>query len=231
MGDLRLRADLMSSASGFAGLLMNVPRVLLAYQTTAVDTSDASTYTFTTQAIGTASATRFVIAGFIGAGGTIGNYSSCNIGGSAATQLGVNNGVTQCKVAFYGRTVTSGTTATIDVTFAAAGVRCALVVYALDFLLSTTPVTTATASAANPLVSTLSSVTQGGAAISIAGGNYADAGPITWTGVTRDVTGTVEGIPYSSASGMFFNAQTNLACSATLPTTPSNHTALAISMR
>lgn len=230
MGYFRLGAD-MSSASGFAGLLMNVPRVFLSYRTTAIDATAQTTYTFTSQDIGTASPTRFVVAGFTGNGGTIGNISSATIAGSSATQLAINNDVATAKAAFYGLTVASGTTATFTVTFAAGGARAALVVYVLDYLLSTTPTTTGKSNTINPLVNTVSSVTAGGVALAIAAGGYTNTNPVTWTGVTLDVTSSVGSTPYSSASQMFFTTQGSTNCSATMPGSPAAYCGLAMSLR
>lgn len=103
------------------------PKVL-AYQTSAVDPSDLTTYTFSAQAIGTAAADRRVHVG-VGATQNSPTISSVVIGGVTATQNIATTLGTASTVGIFTANVPTGTTADVVVTFTGSTNRCGIAVW------------------------------------------------------------------------------------------------------
>jgi len=102
------------------------------YQTAASDTTDASSYSFTSQPIGSASASRRVVVA-IGWGAASGiTLSSVTIGGvSASIDADSGNATGNRRVYFASAVVPTGTTATIAITLSATAARIGIGVWTL----------------------------------------------------------------------------------------------------
>lgn len=164
----------------------------IAYVSVFEDATDASSYTATAQAIGTAAADRVVLVGVVSRqSGSVPSISSVTIGGNAAASIVSTTHATDFSIsAIYGLLVTSGTTANIVVTFGAAQQRCAIVVFEMNGTGgSATAFATATDNAA-PSSTTLS-IPSGGAAMGVSFARATAAvGSATWTGMTEAVEDT-----------------------------------------
>lgn len=188
------------------------PDIVTSYQTSANDTTDLTTYTFATQAIGTASADRYVLV-CTATRGTAITVSSMTIGGvSAALVRRQQNGNNTLE--WWIALVPTGTTASIVVTWSAGALRCSIGVWALTGLQSTT----ATANAVDITLSgndlSLSiNVSAGGACFAAA----FDPGvkTFTWAGLTERFDIATEAQQFSGASLDFAAAQTGLTVTAT----------------
>lgn len=180
----------------------------LSFVTFATDTTDATTYTFSSQSFGVADTNR-VIAVSIGTrvnnGGT-NQVSSVTIGGISATlairsaAAGTGFGLSEIWYA----SVPTGTTGTVVVNTATTAARCIIGIYRI---ITTTPAPTNTASnsvsnSASPfsLNATLT-VPTGGAGIGIGFDRFGGVGADwTWTNATEDFeVDQLEG--FSDASG------------------------------
>jgi hypothetical protein len=161
----------------------------LAYQTATNSGANSTSYTFSTQAIGTAAADRLVVV-VIGRepGDTL---SSSTIGGISATVV-ANAGT--CTI--IAAVVTTGTTADVVLNFAGTQIRIGVAVYAVYGLSSTTATSTYTASLSETVT-----IPAGGVAIGCA---YSGSGGVstTWTGVTENSSQNIEagGAEFTTAS-------------------------------
>ncbi len=152
------------------------------YVTSAVSASDLTTYTFSSQSLGTAASNRYIIVAVMARAASSQTISTATIAGVTATQL-IDFGATNTSNAgFLIAPVPTGTTGDVVVTFTGAMVRCAIGVYRVVNLKSITPVDTAT-SEATPLAGTVDA-TDGGFVIGavFSGGSITG---ITWTGATQ----------------------------------------------
>lgn len=160
---------------------------VLTYQTNATDPTNATSWTFTAQAIGTAAADRYVIVG-VGISNNASEPTSVTVGGVSATKVVGTAGGAHCA-GLWVALVTGGTTADIVVNASGTTDRCAIGVWSATGLLSVTPNNTATSNAATGscTVTTLA----GGFAISFCHLGY---GTVTWsgTGVTQDFNASIE---------------------------------------
>ena len=177
----------------------------------ALDTSDATTYTFTSKAFGAAATGRLVVVAL---------QTLSTIGGISATIIGTataNNGSVFISTALAYAVVPTGTTATVAATWSTSTFRCYLGVWSAYGVSSSTPTTSAT-SAANPSVMSSINVSAGG--IAIGASNIFDVGgtgTFTWTNLTKDYDADGEGSneQYSGASAAFASAQTGISITAT----------------
>jgi len=170
------------------------------------DTSDLTTYTFSSQNLGDVAADRLIIVGISSrkAGGST-TISSVTIGGVTATVIQNTNTVTNTDVgAIAYAVVPSGTTGDIVIVFGAGMVRCAIQVYRAINLESTTPYDSDTSLAADPTVNL--DVPAGGFAIGT--GITAANSNAAWTGLTEDHDNTLETfVTVTSASDEFLSAE------------------------
>ena len=112
----------------------------MTYQTAAQSPSDLTTYTFSSQAIGTASSNRRVIIGTVGFAG-IRTVSSLTVGGiSASLVKRQQQGSVTAEI--WIATVPTGTTADVVVTWSGGQTRCAIAVWSATGLENNTPVDT-----------------------------------------------------------------------------------------
>lgn len=171
------------------------------FQACATDTSDLTNYSFASQAIGTASATRnvFVVVGAEDSATSF-TLSSATIAGVAATihLNGPTTGATQ--VAIISAAVSSGTTGTIDLTFSEAITAAHICTTAVYDLSSVTPVASSSArdNASGPLTLDLNTSADG---VVIAGCTSGALGQdAVWTGLSEDTTETSAEFSFSPAS-------------------------------
>lgn len=160
---------------------------VLTYQTSTSDSTNLTTYTFASQAIGTAASDRYVIVGVAGSN-TASEPSSVTIGGVSATKaVGTAGG--NHSAGLWVANVPSGSTASIVVVWPGAIDRCAIGVWSATGLSSVTPTNTATSNA-SPGVGAVTTLS-GGFAVAFSHLGY---GTVTWsgTGVTQDFNTTIE---------------------------------------
>lgn len=179
----------------------------------AQSTANETTYTFSSQNLGTADAGRYiVVAAHCNSGTTVGfGLSSVTVGGVAATivvqQNNASGGFSGCS-ALAIAAVPTGTTGNIVVTWSHGAARCEIQAYRLTGIASATPADTKSSTASDPTASL--DVPAGGVAI---GAGCTSANTIaTWTGLSEDSDAVVEGtLTSTSAHGEFVAQQTGLA--------------------
>lgn len=163
---------------------------------TASSTSNATSYTFNSVALGVEHPSRL-----IAIGATARGILGITIGGVAATRAitPLTNFLEMWQAA-----VPTGATATVIVTSSAvAADRCMIEVWALRYLRSHTAVAAANGTAAEPSVAALSVPSRGVVAA------YAIAnGAVAWTEPTGDHGASVEGVFYGAASAAYAVAAT-----------------------
>lgn len=180
--------------------------------------------TFTDAAIGSAAADRLVVVTALGhnVGGSNRTITSVTIGGNAATvheqiqSVGLSAGVASLVV-------TTGTTATIVVTWSGALTDTRIVVYTITGLTSTTPHDTGDAAGDTMALD----IPAGGVAIGIAGEKNGTLGDITWTGLTEDTEVTSGSCRIGTASQTGMSLETARTISATSSAT--NEAVVAVS--
>lgn len=218
---------------GYSRQFTPPPDASSSYTATAVNSAAQTTYTFSSQSIGTAAANRYVVVGITAytlSSST--SISSVTIGGVSATQLAqaYSGGVNEDLSALYIAAVPTGTTADVVITFSTAPYRCGIGVYRVIDLLSSTPTNTYTASSTSNPLSVSADISAGGVAIAVAGMvNSGAAGTYTWAGLTERYDATVGfAATHSGASADFASAQTGLTISSTYSQTPTDNGALAV---
>ena len=198
----------------------------------AVDTSVATTYTFTSKSIGTAATgRRIIVAVGSPANGSSHAAPTVTCGGNSMTLVTSSyvegtGGGQFCPLALYVLQVDTGTTATIVVTWSGNMGNCSVGVWAAYDLTSSTATAVAT-STANPGTGSIN-VSAGGILIGASVIYYTEGVPtFTWTNLTERYDTTVAATSaYTGASDAFASAQTSLAVTAT----PTNFTAASFSM-
>lgn len=187
--------------------------------------TNGSTFSWSA-AIGTASATRYVLVAVLRRGGA--TLTGCTIGGSAATILidGGSHGI-----AFCGKVVASGTTATVGITFSASVSDAAIASYSLYGLQSTTPVAS-TSTNVYPATVNIQTIA-GGVVVAAHSLQRSASGTFTttWTGVTENFDVNVEDA--SGASSNFSAGSLSVVTSEaarTITATPSAYTSTSISV-
>ena len=146
--------------------------------------SDASSYTFSAQAIGAAASDRYVLVGIAARNSSDVALNSVSIGGVSATSV-VSATASGSRAAFYIANVPTGTTGDVVVTFASTMLRCAIGVWRVDGLTSTTP-TDSTTNTTDPFAANIN-ISAGGAAFGLAYTNGAQTS-ISWTNLTSDAS-------------------------------------------
>jgi len=126
------------------------PTASYTYNATYQDTSNLTTYTFTSSSVGTAAADRLVVVLIHARGGSDQAINNVTIGGGGATlHLNASSGFNNFGMASYA--LTTGTTATISVNFVGSRSRCQIGVYSLYGLGSSTPSDTVSGSTASSI--------------------------------------------------------------------------------
>jgi hypothetical protein len=163
----------------FPGPGLSIAPKVLTYQTTTFTAGSTSPFTFSSLAIGTAAANRYVIVGIAGTA-TPSAVASVTIGGVTATPV-VSQVAGNSVAAIYIALVPTGTTATIVVTFTGATQKCSIGVWSATGI-SATPVGTAS-STANPASLALTTVKGG---FAVAHMQVDSTGSYTWTNATKE---------------------------------------------
>jgi len=161
------------------------PRAALQYtfDHTSVDGTDSATYTFASQAIGTAYSDRLVVVGYAFTNLTGQAITSVTIGGITATTIHSTGTNTACGLAWAN--VPTGTTASIVITPTSAGtVRCGISVYVVRGLQSMTAfATNASAGGSDASRNTSLNIAAGGVVFAV---SASQAGATAWTNITED---------------------------------------------
>ncbi len=169
----------------FASALSASVSPTVTYQGSAADTADLTTYTFASQPIGTASASRRVVVAIHTRTATI---STVTIGGVSAT-LDRDYNLSNNRVTIASAVVPTGTTASVVVTFTAAGTRCGIGVWSLS---SGSPTgQTATGSGTTTAACTVTTVA-GQVVIAATTENGTVGTTVAWTGATERYDQTLE---------------------------------------
>lgn len=182
------------------------------YLQSAGDTANGSSYTFSSQNLGTADAARYIIVG-IGArwGAAPTSVTSVTVGGVSATEV-VQLGPAGNVAAIYIAAVPTGTTGDVVVTLSDTMLRCVIHLYRVVNIASATASDTDSNAAATPTMSI--DVPAGGFAVGVCMGGT--TGSFVWSGLTEDDDRQVEAATFGAASDEFVSAQTGLAVSVTV---------------
>lgn len=170
----------------------------VSYRANYSNTSDLSTYTFTSCDIGTDTNRSIVVVAVHATRGSSFSVSSVTIGGVSATQVN-SSGSSLITSVWYAAGVT-GTTGNIVVTMSGATTRCLIGVYALYNLRSNTPVDSDTTfsisgtSLSRTINTRLDGVIIGAGSSSSSGRTY------TWTGATENYDTVIEAAASFSAA-------------------------------
>lgn len=151
----------------------------VSYISTSTNTVDQTTYTFTNQNIG---GPGLIVVAAHGDGGSGGDISSCTIGGSAATPVILSNQAA-LSVGLFSKRITSGTTATIVVTYGASVGRCGIYVFRIQGVFSDAVRDTASNNGVAASLSVTVDALEDGVIVAAAT-NDVDR-RMTWSGVTE----------------------------------------------
>lgn len=170
------------------------------YIGSASSTASLTTYTFSSFNIGGPGLIVVAIVGsYTGGPAGFGTISSATIGGSAATLAVKITGDVNAPIGIFYRRVTSGTTATITVTFSKAFAGCAIMVYRLTDTASDTPHNSAEGGGSGRTSTSVSlNVPANGVTLAVSSVN--DSLSTAWTNLTKDVDALNGAVGYSSAS-------------------------------
>lgn len=146
-----------------------------------LDTSSASSYTFTDAPIGSSAADRYVVVCI--AARTAPLFSSVTIGGVTATQVSAFNATSTNGVAIYWAAVPSGTTATVQVNLTNTPSRMGLAVYTLRG----DPVVADSGSGLGALT-----LPSGGWGVAVSCNHNSTTITCSWTGMTEDCDFRIE---------------------------------------
>lgn len=183
-----------------------------AFLQAASSTSDLTTYTFSSQNLGTAAAGRYIIVAIEARKSGVDTtllVSSVTVGGVSATIAmqrlvsSTNTNIAALAIA----AVPSGTNGNVDVTFSSGMLRCGIQLYRAVDINSSTPhhAVTHFNGSTDPTASL--NIPAGGFAIGCA--TSAASTAATWTGLTEDHDSVVESfLTVSSASQQFASAET-----------------------
>lgn len=181
---------------------------VLTYQTATYSNTDASSYTFSAQAIGTAASDRYVIVG-VGNSNTTTDPTSVTVGGNSATKIASVTGGGAHNASLWIVLVTSGTTADIVVSGAGPN-RCGIGVWSATGLTGTAANSSGTSTATNP-TATLATL-DGGFMVGFTHIGYPASG-CTWTNGTERFDNNGESnTNYSGADATTTGANLAMTC-------------------
>lgn len=182
----------------------------IAFLQGATSSSDLTTYTFSSQNLGTAAGDRVIIA-CIG-GRSVGSLVSASIGGVSADIRGQTTNSSN-TVAIVTAAVPSGTTGDVVFEWSEDGIRAAIALYRATALATAVPFDIHTSIATDPTAAL--NVPAGGFGIAVSWAGFS-AGTTSWTGLTEDYDVSVEtsGGNFSSAHDSFVSAQSGLTVTA-----------------
>jgi hypothetical protein len=188
----------------------------LEYRTNLATTFAASSFTFTSVAIGPPSPTRLVVVTISGALGDFFGFGSATIGGVSATVVTSAYGVAgsaNINCVMVQAVVPTGTTANVVVNWNRSIARCAIGVWTIDGVVSNTAVTSASGTGNSSTVDLSMNVQPNDAVI---GGSLSfNNQPTTWVGLGEDFDIAFSTSRHSGASGVMLTAQSPRTISAT----------------
>ena len=187
--------------------------ITIAYNALVSDTTDLTTYTFSSAALGTAASDRKVVVTIHGrsTNPSTRTISSVTIGGVTATEaVSVSNTIGN-RCAIYVADVPTGTTGDIVVVFNDTMQKCAVGSYAMYGAGSSTPTATAT-DIASAFSQTLN-IPANGAAFAVAGNQFNTTA--SWAGLTENYDTAIGSETETGASAAFAVEQVGLTISAT----------------
>lgn len=204
--------------------------VTISYRSQSSNTSDLSTYTFSSLDIGTAGM-RHVVVGVVSSG-TSPSISSVTVAGVSATAM-LEQAESNLKIGLWIASVPTGTTGDVVVTHTGSMLRCGVIVWAVYDLSSTTP--TATASDATPALSQSLTINAGGVGIGLADGyQNGSTASWTWTGLTEDIdVDFADGANHDAMSGasLASSGGTTVTVTATKTGSDSNDNFILVALR
>jgi hypothetical protein len=165
---------------GLSGILCGVvgsSSPSIEYQESSINTSNLSTYTFSSKSFGEVANRSLVIVGVTSAD----SPSSVTIGGVSATQAADSLGAEQAEIHYA--VVPTGTTGTVVVNYSSAASNCGIHIWAAYNLSSTTPTDTATDTVDGSNLSTTIDVSALGIVVAVS--KKENNTTCTWTGVTE----------------------------------------------
>jgi hypothetical protein len=169
-------------AGGSGVVIIRYPTpTAIAYQSSAIDVNNLTTYTFASQPIGIPAFNRYVLVGVTARSLITGVIiTSMTIGGiSAPVVYQTDAGTTNTMAGFAVALVPSGTTGNVVVTFNTPMVYASIGVWTLRNLLSTTP--QATTFFTDPNTGGTLNVPAGGVAVGVYGQNSGGGGALSWS--------------------------------------------------
>ena len=197
----------------------------IAHTATAANSSASSSYTFSSQAFGSANSARRIIV-VVGHAGSNRTISSMTIGGVSAANIVSNETVNSADAHMYSAAVPSGTSGNVVINFNTTENRCGIGVFSMIGAASSATTTkSATNTASNSQTLT---VPAGGVAIAYALGSQFNT--YTFGGVTeRFDTGIAASYTHGGACLAFENAQSPLTVTCSLANSPATSVFLAAS--
>ena len=175
-----------------------------------VNTSTTTAYTFSNQAIGTASADRVVIVTVAASRDTAVTpvMSSLTIGGVTATQAVWDISQINYPTGIFFATVPSGTTADVVATFSAAHNSCGIGVYTTTGVDSVYSTVSASYSSATTDLTGVMHVPAGGYVVGVV--NSVSTSTHVWTELTEDFDGIVDSDDAHSGASKAYSASTDI---------------------
>jgi hypothetical protein len=202
---------------GFGSGGADAPPAAAVFTANSSNTVASSTYNFTSQSFGTASADRSIVVGAAGqSGGGAAAITSLSIGGVSASQLLVAS-ETSNAIEFWIAAVPTGSSGTVTVDWAAQRARCAIAVWAVTGLLSSAVSDSAQESGfgSTPGNGTVN-VPAGGVVLGMTYDGGTGGRTWSWSGLTEGVDASFGGgRSYSAANADFATAEAGSAVSAT----------------
>ena len=193
------------------GATVAVEPVAISLTDNTVNGSNLTTYTFSSQSLGTAAASRQIVVGVIASGaGPARTVSSLTIGGVSASLIKAQTGQSEGNTEIWSAAVPSGTTGDVVVVLSSGWNRCGFGVWRMTG--ASTSASDTGGSVANPLNDSLDIPANGGA-IGLSH-NQLDA-TTDWTNLDEDYDEEVGASVYQSgASKTFAAAQSALSITA-----------------
>ncbi len=198
------------------------PVPIVNFESQAVSGADLTTYTFTSQAIGTPRPDRTIIVAAVCFTGAM--FTTLTVGGVPLVKIFEQpEGI----LAFHGAIVPTGSTATIVMTCTAQGIRAAISTYSVIGLTSLTPIDTAAGLTAGGDTLDVDTVS-GGFVLGLARGSSTPT--IAWSGLTEDhQTVIADNVDHSTASASNLSVETPRSVSTTI--TGGSAGSIVVSMR
>ena len=202
----------------------------LSFEESAVDGANATVFTFSGMAIGSAAGDRVVFVAVSTGGSVTNSISSVKLGGNTMTQRVQAIAETDEKfVAIYSYPLTTGTTADVVITMSAEAAQASAATYASYGISSEIPHDTGTAQDSKDLSTTLN-IPAGGFVIGIWRAGQYDGGGVTWDGAAnKNFETNIEGNAFvSSASESGLSLETNRTVGVSYSDSSTNGEALAV---